>query len=146
MITIKDGDLLEATEDIIGHQVNCQGVMGSGVAKAIRDKYPVAYDGYKELTFSPELLGQVQLLEVGTGKYVANIFAQDTYGRTGKHTDYHALTYALVRLAVIAKIQKKSVALPYRIGAGTGGGDWGLIMDLIAEAFRDYDVTLYRLK
>ena len=31
MLKVIDGDLLDAKEDIIGHQVNCQGVMGSGV-------------------------------------------------------------------------------------------------------------------
>jgi O-acetyl-ADP-ribose deacetylase (regulator of RNase III) len=29
------GSILDATEDIICHQVNCRGVMGAGVAKAL---------------------------------------------------------------------------------------------------------------
>ncbi|WP_396136111.1 hypothetical protein [Brevibacillus brevis] len=36
-VKIVNGDLLQATEDIIGHQVNCQCVMGSGVAKFERE-------------------------------------------------------------------------------------------------------------
>lgn len=36
MIKIIQGDLLEAKENIIAHQVNCKGVMGSGVAKQIK--------------------------------------------------------------------------------------------------------------
>ncbi|MET3289633.1 UNVERIFIED_CONTAM: O-acetyl-ADP-ribose deacetylase (regulator of RNase III) [Brevibacillus sp. OAP136] len=38
-VIIKKGDLLQASEPIIGHQVNCQGVMGSGIAKAIWVRY-----------------------------------------------------------------------------------------------------------
>lgn len=38
-VKIVNGDLLDASEDIFGHQVNCQGVMGSGVALALRRKY-----------------------------------------------------------------------------------------------------------
>lgn len=39
-----EGNLLDSTTDIICHQVNCQGKMSSGVAKAIREKYPKVYD------------------------------------------------------------------------------------------------------
>lgn len=37
-VKIVNGDLLHATEDIIGQQVNCQGVMGSGVAKLMKER------------------------------------------------------------------------------------------------------------
>lgn len=47
-IQIVNGDLLEASEDILGHQVNCQGVMGSGIAKILRDRYPNLYPEYKK--------------------------------------------------------------------------------------------------
>mgnify|MGYP002508800364 CR=1 FL=1 len=36
---IVNGNLLDATEAMICHQVNCQGAMNSGVAKGIRNKY-----------------------------------------------------------------------------------------------------------
>ena len=45
-IVYKEGNLLDAQTDVIAHQVNCQGVMGSGVAKQIRDKWPRVYDSY----------------------------------------------------------------------------------------------------
>ena len=35
------GDLIEdAKVDIVCHQTNCQGVMGAGIAKQIRDTWP----------------------------------------------------------------------------------------------------------
>ena len=37
MITEKRGDLLNAKENIIAHQVNCKGVMGAGIAKLIKN-------------------------------------------------------------------------------------------------------------
>ncbi|WP_223260709.1 hypothetical protein [Bacillus sp. LNXM65] len=40
MIKTVDGNILEASEDIICHQVNCKGVMGAGLAKQIKSKYP----------------------------------------------------------------------------------------------------------
>ena len=42
------GDLLEADLDYYCHQVNCQGKMGSGIAKSIKEKWPIVYDKYIE--------------------------------------------------------------------------------------------------
>ena len=47
MIHYVQGDITKSDCDIICHQVNCQGVMNSGVAKAIREKWPEVYDNYK---------------------------------------------------------------------------------------------------
>ena len=53
MVSHMNGDLLVAQEelnlDIICHQVNCQGKMNSGIAKQIREKWPVVYKKYSEL-------------------------------------------------------------------------------------------------
>lgn len=46
-IKIIDGDLFTTNAKIICHQVNCQGKMGSGVAKQVREKYPHVYEEYK---------------------------------------------------------------------------------------------------
>jgi O-acetyl-ADP-ribose deacetylase (regulator of RNase III) len=43
MVTYHDGDLLESKCEVICHQTNCKGVMGSGIAKVIRLFYPEAY-------------------------------------------------------------------------------------------------------
>ena len=39
MIKTVVGDILDATEDIICHQVNCRGVMGAGVAKTLYTRW-----------------------------------------------------------------------------------------------------------
>jgi len=46
---IIEGDLLNAPFQVIAHQVNCMGVMGAGVAKSLRLKYPGLYESYKEM-------------------------------------------------------------------------------------------------
>src|SRR5699024_5323140 len=106
MIKIVKGDVLKAEEDVIAHQVNCKGVMGSGLAKQIRNKYKGVYQKYKreceeELSRSGKskfLLGHTLNVEVGEGKYVANLFGQDGYGRDKKYTDYPSLKIALIKL------------------------------------------------
>ncbi|WP_312117643.1 macro domain-containing protein [Brevibacillus reuszeri] len=149
-VIIINGDLLTASEDIIGHQVNCKGVMGSGVAKLIKEKYPEAFTVYKEIcnetVDKQELLGICQLIECAEGKTVANLFGQLKYGR-GKeqYTDYAALEKALNELKNRATKTNSSIALPFNIGCGLANGSWDVVSKMIEEIYSDYDVTLYKL-
>lgn len=147
------GDLFLAGEQVIGHQVNCQGVMGSGVAKQMKLQYPEVFAAYAQLCGEQNkkepLLGVCQLvpLQDGSGRYAANLFGQFTYGRGGKkYTDDAALRSAFVRLYEFAKQHRLTVALPYKIGCDRGGGSWDTVLGMINEIFTDVEVTLYRLE
>ena len=59
-VKIIDGDLFSASSRYICHQVNCRGRMGSGIAKVIRDKFPEAFEKYKEECKKGACLGHVQ--------------------------------------------------------------------------------------
>jgi O-acetyl-ADP-ribose deacetylase (regulator of RNase III) len=146
-IPIIYGDLLEAEEDILGHQVNCQGVMGSGIAAQFRKKYAAVYEGYKDFCYGKDprqLLGACQLITTGK-KTVANLFGQLEYGREPVvYTDYEALRRALQHLKNHAQQNNQSVALPYLIGCGLANGDWNVVSGIIGEVFADYPLTLYR--
>jgi O-acetyl-ADP-ribose deacetylase (regulator of RNase III) len=68
MLHYKKGNLLEVKEGIITHGVNCQGVMGSGVALAIKQKYPSAFYSYKNFVAEDRelekgCLGMIQILQ-----------------------------------------------------------------------------------
>lgn len=154
MIKIIDGDLLQAKEDIIGHQVNCMGVMGAGLALQIKRKYPKVFKVYKELVTEAEnansvrfLLGKSLVVE-SEGKYIANLFGQYTYGKIGQYTLMNALENALKNLKSFALQHDLTVALPYNIGAGLAGGDWDEILALIERVFEGNEdiLTLYRYK
>lgn len=43
MIKIVNGDLLQSNLSLIAHQTNCLGVMGAGIAKAIKNKWSIVY-------------------------------------------------------------------------------------------------------
>lgn len=149
MITVVDGDLMDSTEDIIAHSVNCMGVMGSGVALAIRNKYPDVYKSYKSLCDTVRceaLLSQVQICKTTDGKRVANLFGQLRYGTDIRHTDYEVLGKTFHILASIAAPADLSIAMPYGIGCGRGGGDWAIVYPMIEKEFANCNVTLYRYK
>jgi O-acetyl-ADP-ribose deacetylase (regulator of RNase III) len=151
MVHIVNGDLLKAKEDIIGHQVNCMGIMGSGVALQIKQKYSLALQEYtkvctKNQSKPNKLLGDCQIVLVGCVEYVANLFGQETFGKDKNtiYTDYKALFKALKTLKIYAKKEGLSVALPYRIGCDRGNGDWDIVLTGIIDIFNDHEVTLYR--
>lgn len=61
MIHIVSGDSLKSDCTIIGHQCNCLGVMGAGIAKKIRDLYPEVYDADQNyvIPFAEKRLGHM---------------------------------------------------------------------------------------
>lgn len=134
---IINGNLLDSDADIIAHQVNCQSKMGSGVAKAIRDKYPEVYKEY--MTFKPKVLGKTQIVMCNDGKCVANLYAQENYGYDGKqYTDTKALFQCLVKLREFAKMtRKETVAMPYGIGCGLGGASWEEVESILKVIFKE---------
>lgn len=145
---IIDGDIFDSNADAIVHQVNCQGVMGAGVARQVRDKYPNVYVEYRALcdryrNNTAALLGYVLGIECGN-VFILNCFAQDGYGAGGCYTDYDALAECFQ--TINGAFRGKRIAIPYQIGCGLGGGDWNVVSDIIETELSDCDITLYRLK
>lgn len=153
MIKIVEGNILNANDDLICHQVNCKGVMGAGLAKQIRNKYPIVFEKYRKLCNSQEgkLLGATQYIETSDGKVIVNMFAQDGYGRDRRHTDYEALEQCLNSIKYTVSdnntaLNGKTVAFPYQIGCGLAGGNWSIVYNMISDIFQDSHVTLYKLQ
>jgi O-acetyl-ADP-ribose deacetylase (regulator of RNase III) len=145
------GNLVKSvTSGLILQQVNCQGVMGSGIAKELRETYPVVWETYRDLcSLMPahQLLGQAQLVQVSDALYVANLFGQLTYGRDGRrYTSYDALDDALTSLGdqlVTSNLATIDIHHPL-IGCGLGGGHWLVVEALIKNRLGD-DTVLWVL-
>lgn len=152
MIDFVNNNLLDATENIIVHQVNCQGVMGSGIALQIKKKWPQVYTDYikrfaGERWENKSLLGSISATQIGERKYVVNLYSQLNYGGgMGRYTNYEAIYTALENLAAHAKSLKYSVAIPYRLGSDRGGANWDIIYKMIEVLFKGIDVTIYKLE
>jgi len=146
MIKIINGNILSAKEDIICHQVNCMSVMGGGLAKQIKNKYPEVHRAYLWILKScGKQLGYCQFVTCHDGKTIANLFGQDEFGTNKRNTDYHYLRMSFLYLLRHAKEYKLTIAIPYNIGCGLGGGNWDVVYKMIKEVFEFYDVTIYKL-
>lgn len=145
MIKIVNKNIVKAEESVIAHQVNCKGVMGSGVARAIRNKFPEVYDEYRKfLSNTNDVLGYVQYVVIPREKkIIANLFAQDNYGYDKQYTDYDALESCFLNLAHKSLVP---IAMPYKIGCGCGGGDWdNVVFPMIDKIFTGRTVVLYKM-
>lgn len=126
------GDLFDVTEGIIAHQVNCQGVMGSGVAKIVREMYPQAYESYRELCqrYAPkQLLGMVQPVKVTPDLTVLNVFGQEGFGQAKRNTSYDATDDAWLKIG--QHYRDKVIFIPYLMGCALGGGDWEIYETIV---------------
>lgn len=137
-------DLLDSKAMFIAHGCNSRGAMNSGVAKAIREKYPEAFTAYRRYFETHGLeLGSVIIAPVSDGKTVLNLITQESFGYDGaRYVSYDAIDDAFRKVAIMAKSEK--VAIPM-IGAGLGGGVWEAIRAIIDKASGDTPIEVYHL-
>lgn len=130
MILKKTGDLLSA-KGIIVHGCNAQGVMGSGVALAIRRKFPGAYNVYRHAYETQGLRLGSYTFWVEDDVTIINGVTQEFYGRDSKqYVDYEAVRQVFNSVAEIQHIVGGPVNFPL-IGCGLGGGDWTIVSKII---------------
>lgn len=166
MIIEHIGDLLSVEEGIIVHGCNCEGVMGSGIAKSIRDKWPEVYTIYKEYERRIGLfLGSIQsipvdetvLLDINHYSFgtlnlpdkiiVVNAMTQNTFGRDPAivYVDYDAISACFAQIKILAKKTGLPVHFPL-IGCGLANGDWEEVSSRIEAALGpDIEKHVWRL-
>ncbi len=141
------------TPRFLAHGCNAQGVMGSGVAKEVKERYPECFNVYvgqleewkknlpsveEEVRFGGGILGRViDYFDARDSITIFNCITQDFYGRTGKRfVDYGAVSRCFDRInshMVHLGAYEYPIYLP-KIGAGLGGGDWSIISNLIENS------------
>ena len=147
-----DGNLLDQTRGILCHQVNCKGVMGAGIAKAIRDKYPKVFTDYRHAYAQGQLqLGNTVFSVINSELVVANLCGQYDYGRSKYkvYTRYDAVEEALVKVAQYQLLTTASgIALPVYIPRGMGctlaGGEWDKMEALIEAILPKAIIVRYK--
>lgn len=138
-------NIFESGADVICHQVNCQGVMGSGIARQVREKFPNVYNNYvKNCNYFHEdtskLLGCIQVDSINEKQKIVNLYAQNTFGYDGKrYTDYSALKNCLCGVCNHFIDSNYTIAFPYLMSCDRGGGSWDIVYEMIEEIFKDYD-------
>lgn len=110
--------------------------MGSGVALAIKCKYPKVYQSYKQYQKDYGLsIGQVDVVTICKDEFfIVNAITQQFYGRDFNtvYVSYPALGEVFKKLNT--HFSKDRVFHFPKIGAGLANGDWNVISDIIEHA------------
>ncbi len=161
-----EGDLLDFPNEInvIAHSCNTRNIMGAGIAKQIKDRYPQAYEADTK-AFNIEYdkdgqyvhwLGKFSKAELDDRKYIYNMYTQATIG-TGREVDYEKFWQALKRVEQdlyemnVSKHEYDGspppiIGLPYGISCGLAGGNWGIIKAMIEDIFANSPIKCYIVK
>jgi O-acetyl-ADP-ribose deacetylase (regulator of RNase III) len=134
MLQHKKGNLLDLAEagdfDIIIQGCNCFNTMGGGIAREIRERYPMA-----ALVDSETEKGDYNKLgnynTAFTGKFlIVNAYTQYNMSQVTDVFEYTAFLLLLEKL--LYAYGDKRIGLPY-IGMGLAGGDRETIIPMIEE-------------
>jgi len=125
------GNLLDQ-KGVICHQVNMRRIMGAGLALQIRNKWPEAYEEYRNYCLKKPELGHVIYSIVSRDVIVAHLFGQSDIG-TGIMTNYDVYPAMLESVDRYASSINERIYIPYGIGCGIGGGNWKIMLPMIEE-------------
>jgi len=153
-MNIYKGDLLLHFADYsrpvvsaIAHVCNCQGVMGSGLALAIKTRYPEAYAAYKNRRVEVHRRATTWhnvVREIRPGKHIYNLHAQDFYGKDGRrYLNYEALYVSLERVCKhMNTAGLETLGVPFCMGSGLAGGNWNIVQAMVIAVCKEYGIEV----
>lgn len=156
-LSIKQGNVLLGGDDVIAHQVNCIGVMGRGVALAVKNKYPKVFVEYldfckKNDNDGDKLLGKAQFVEIAANNLtVVNLFGQNKLisATNTRPTSYDAIYDAMcaMRDKLLERNKPASIGFPYGMSSVRGGACWDVIYEMIKDVFKDtnFKINIWKL-
>lgn len=136
MIEIAQGNLLHADAEALVNTVNCEGVMGKGIALQFKQAYPEMAKSYEkacergEVTPGRMLVWSTQALS--GPKYIINFPTKREWYKKSRYEDIESGLSALV--AEVRRLEIKSIAVP-PLGCGNGGLSWRKVRPMIEAAF-----------
>lgn len=140
------GNLLDLAEqgmfDIIVHGCNCMNVMGAGIAKEIKNRYPEAFWADKATPFRDiKKLGSFSVARARSpyNFYIVNAYTQTHFGTNASYVDYAAIRKVFSTI----KMNYGGFRIGYpMLGCGLAGGNWNIVSDIINDCLTDSDHTL----
>ena len=149
MIEYRKGNIFDSIGEVpmLVNTVNCKGVMGAGLAKQFKDRYPYYFKEYQRICgYGLVKLGSITHcnLRYGQLKRIINFPTKNHWKDKSRIEDIESGLYDLVR--VMKSGRMKSVAIP-PLGCGLGGLDWEVVKPMIVDIFTqeapDIKVLIY---
>lgn len=144
MIRFVTGNLFDSDAYALVNAVNCEGVMGKGIAYQFKERYPYNFMEYWDACDNGVLKpGKLISCEEG-GKLIINFPTKDKWREPSRMSHIDAGLSTLVALIRDGGIL--SVAIP-PLGAGNGGLIWGDVRELMEKRLysvsKNVDIEIY---
>ena len=145
MIKYVKGNILESDAEALVNPVNCVGVMGAGLAKQFKAKYPEMFDKYKELCKQGKFHGgHIHIYQIKCKRRFIINFATKVHWKDKAKLDY--IKFGLGTLVYFLKYTPliKSSAIP-ALGCGCGGLNWQDVKEIMEDYLSDIncDIRIY---
>lgn len=136
MIRYENGDLLKSQAVALVNAVNCQGVMGKGIAYQFKEAFPKNYDIYRDACKKGDFkIGSILIVN-DKKKLIVNFPSKDNWK---KKSQYEYIAIGLEKLREeITKRNIKSIAIP-PLGCGNGGLKWEVVESMIIKTLGDLE-------
>ncbi len=144
MIQYRQGDLFECGADGLVNAVNCEGIMGKGIAYQFKIRFPENNKSYIKACKSGELkIGKIHFF-TENGITVINFPTKDKWRQPSKMEYVEEGMNNLVEL--LPRLGVKKIAIP-SLGCGNGGLLWENVKKVIEEKIsglkEEYDFLIF---
>ena len=141
---LENTDITSFDKGVIGHGVNCQHAMGSGVALAISRKWPIVRHAFMQAPKGAEMLGTTHIIRINDDLSIANMYTQVFYGNDGKkYADIKAIEKCVNDLFSYAESMGFCDIFIPQIGSKRGGLDWDTeVFPVINKCVQQRSVTM----
>ena len=150
----------------IAHSCNCQNVMGGGIAKQIKDRYPQAFEADTERWSNEYNDGGNWRVQIGDYSKavietqwthlphatIYNLYTQSGYSTESRQVNYEYFWQAMKAMQEDLLFNqhelnvRQVVGVPYGISCGLAGGNWKIIKAIIEDIFLDSAIQCYIVK
>jgi O-acetyl-ADP-ribose deacetylase (regulator of RNase III) len=130
------GNLFQADTEAIVNTVNCEGIMGRGIAAQFKRMYPENFKAYQKACKNREVVpGKMftfEIVQLNGPRFIVNFPTKRHWKGKSRIEDIESGLAALVSEVRLRRIA--SIAIP-PLGCGLGGLNWNIVRPLIERAF-----------
>jgi O-acetyl-ADP-ribose deacetylase (regulator of RNase III) len=143
-------EAFEATENVVlVHCSNCWHTMGSGIARIVREKYPLAFEADQATKIGAAKLGSCSMAKVNEEfhRTIVNLYGQNLFTRESlgdRDVSYDAIYDGfreLFRLTAGAQDVDK-ILIPWQMASDLAGGKWEIVSSIINTLKGEYNIEV----
>lgn len=143
MIEYSNGSIFDADVEVLINPVNCVGVMGAGLAKEFKVRYPLQYSEYARVCKKGYVMVGVPLWIPDSGQTIIHL---PTKHHWKDQSTLEGITKGISNLVKMTRFNEfESIAIP-ALGCGLGGLNWSDVLPIMLsklETLRYVRIIIY---